>query len=240
MICLICQPLIAAENVGYLHWDFLKNRAHSWPNWQVPTNLPSSELKEDLLYPYWFRGLWSVESVELENSNKRSIHHLAYFKTDANQNIVPDRIFNSTAIGKAVFGKEFLEVKDFPKSPNLQLVFLVDGSFLETRVIGRKQAFDDQGTYIYDELLLEIFHSSGVSRINKVETLGRFMPCDKSIKSYFDSEKMDICAEQFQARYNLSDDKVSIAPDSFHHYSLRLMPVPENAAINIPQDYLSN
>ncbi len=236
---LVSQPLLAVQNDDYSQWDVLINRQHNWPKWKLPTFFISSDLKEELHYPYWFQGLWSVESVDLDSQKQTSIKHLAHFKMDDSQNVVPDRFFNANSIAQQVFGKKFLEVKHFSKAPSLQLISFNDGSYLETRVVGRKQANYNTGIYIYDELVLEIFYHSGLNRINKVETIGKFMPCDKSIKDFYETNKDDICAEQFQARYNLSNNKVSSYPDSFHHYSLRLTPLSENDRINTSQDHLS-
>ena len=106
---LVSQPLLAIQKDDHRQWDFLINRQHNWPNWKVPTFFISSDLKEELHYPYWFQGLWNVESVDLDSQKETSIQHLARFKIDDSQNIVPDRFFNANSIAQEVFGKKFLE-----------------------------------------------------------------------------------------------------------------------------------
>ena len=95
----------------------------------------------------------------------------------------------------------FLSVKNDPKSPNRQFAKLTEDRYLETKIIGRLYETISNDIFITDELILQIFHTPGLSKVSQVETLTKFSKC-----VYDDGKNklnsFSICGEQLQAVYN--------------------------------------
>ena len=212
---LLFAPLPAAWAAD----GWLTERLDDWPNWQLPAPLPRPRAQQDLVYPTWFEGTWTVESTDLEDNSK--LDHAARFGTTSTSKgaVVGDRNFNARAIGRAVLGDQLLAVEQAPGQVNRQLARLSEDRQLETTVIGRRQSPLDQPTFVSDELVLQILHGPGAPRISRIETLSRYRRCDDSI-----------CAEQWQARYSAPGEEITAAPLHVSHYRLTLKRQPDPTA----------
>lgn len=210
----------AAEARGMDSW--LNQRLNAWPNWQLPAPLPRPREQQDLVYPAWFEGSWSVESTDLDDQS--TLNHLARFgPTSSSQGaVVGDRSFNARSIGAAVLGEQLLSVEQAPGQVNRQLARLSQDRQLETTVIGRRESRNDQTPFLSDELVLQILHGPGAPRISRIETLSRYAPCS--------SDTPTICAEQWQVRYAGPGDQVTAKPLRSNHYALTLTPLPDPTA----------
>ena len=205
---------------------WLQERLDAWPNWQLPAPLPRPRAQQDLVYPAWFEGSWTVESIDLEDDSL--LLHAARFGATSNSRgaVVGDRQFNARAIGKAVLGDQLLGVEQAPGQVNRQLARLSDDRQLETTVVGRRESPLDQPTFVSDELVLQILHGPGAPRISRIETLSRYRRCDDNI-----------CAEQWQARYSAPGEAIAAAPLHVSHYRLKLTRQPDpTASTGLPAD----
>ena len=55
----------------------LYERKSIWPDWRAPSFLKRPSLKDDLIYPDWFEGVWNVESKIEGDKNEETIFHSA-------------------------------------------------------------------------------------------------------------------------------------------------------------------
>ena len=201
--------------------DWLNQRLEAWPKWQLPAALPRPRSQQDLVYPDWFDGDWNVESTDLDDLS--TLKHPVRFAASKNSRgaVVGDRVFNATAIGKAVLGEQLLGVEQAPQQVNRQLARLSQDRQLETTVIGRRESNLDQQTFLSDELVLQILHGPGAPRISRIETLSRYQLCDSTgIETA--GNYNTICAEQWQARFGPPGETVSAKPLHVNHYKLTL------------------
>jgi len=196
----------------------LEQRLNSWPNWSLPAPLPRPSTRDDLIYPDWFAGLWQVESVDLDAPDDPPLLHQARFEANRRGQLVGDRNFNATAIGRALLGEQLLMVEEDPDSANRQIARLKGDLFLETTVTGRRQESPAADTFLADELVLQILHTPGAPRISRIETLSRYSRCDDGI-----------CAEQWQGRYTSPGESLRDKAVAHHHYRLRFTPLPASA-----------
>ena len=192
----------------------LELRLNSWPNWTLPAPLPRPSMRDDLVYPDWFAGLWHVETNDLDAPQEPSLIHQARFSANRNGEVVGDRSFNAAAIGRALLGNQLLRVEDDPQSANRQMTLLRGDLRLETTVIGRLQDSPDQDTFLTDELVLQILHTPGAPRLSRIEILSRYQHCGE-----------DICAEQWQARYSAPGQTLRQKVLGKHHYVLKLVKI---------------
>ena len=192
----------------------LELRLNSWPNWTLPAPLPRPSMRDDLVYPDWFAGLWHVETNDLDAPQEPSLIHQARFSANRNGEVVGDRSFNAAAIGRALLGNQLLRVEDDPQSANRQMTLLRGDLRLETTVIGRLQDSPDQDTFLTDELVLQILHTPGAPRLSRIEMLSRYQHCGE-----------DICAEQWQARYSAPGQTLRQKVLGEHHYVLKLVKI---------------
>ena len=198
------QPALAANILELNNYQSsqLSERELMWPDWRFPFLLKRPGLRDDLIYPDWFEGVWDVNSNIDGDKNEESIIHSAKFKYDASGKLVADREYNSKSFALSSKNVGFLSVKNDPKSPNRQFAKLTEDRYLETKIIGRLYETINNDIFITDELILEIFHTPELSRVSQVETLTEFKKCgsDSNTSNQFNS--LNICGEQFQAIYN--------------------------------------
>ena len=192
----------------------------AWPKWQLPAALPRPRSQQDLVYPNWFDGDWDAESTDLDDLS--TLKHPVRFAASKNSRgaVVGDRIFNATAIGKAVLGEQLLGVEQAPQQVNRQLARLSQDRQLETTVIGRRESNLDQQTFLSDELVLQILHGPGAPRISRIETLSRYQICEPTGDDSAGNPM--ICADQWQARFDPPGETVSAKPLHVNHYKLTL------------------
>ena len=205
VIIFTCIQPVFAENIldlNIVQHSHLLERKSSWPNWRVPSYLKRPSIKDDLIYPDWFEGLWDVNSQIEDEKNEESINHSAKFIRNSSGKLVADREYNTQSFALSSKNDGFLSVKNDPKSPNRQLAKLTEDRYLETKIIGRHYETLNNDIFITDELILQIFHTPELSRVSQVETLTQFKKCDFAGNTISELKSFNICGEQFQAIYN--------------------------------------
>ncbi len=215
MVLLIsAAPALAASSS-----DLLEQRIDTWPAWSLPAPLPRPGQK-DLVYPAWFAGSWQATNHD-PSGNEPDLHYTVRFSTDPKGQVVGDRAYNASAIGRALLGPQLLEVRNDPRNPNRQLAELRDDQQLESTVVGRRSSQASEGEFLADELALQVLHGPGEPRVSRVETLSRYrLEADGSISG-----------EQWQASYPSPALGLAAAPTSTGYYGLSLTPlVPAPAA----------
>ena len=205
----------------------LEHRHELWPAWNGPAALPRPSKSDDLIYPAWFEGLWTVVNEDLDDPTGNLIQHQARFQADGQGRIVGDRAFNALSIGTALLGDQLLRVEDDPHSANRQMAQLKGGLRLETRVTNREQSSPDDETFVADEIVLQILHLPGPPRLSRVETLSRYQRC---------SDQM-IRGEQWQARYQAPGQAISNKAISSHHFQLTMRPEDSRASQKIKHNF---
>jgi hypothetical protein len=159
-------------------------------------------LKDDLIYPDWFEGVWDVTSEIESDQNQEPIIHSAKFILNTSGDLIADREYNTKSYALSTKTGGFLSVKNDPKSPNRQFAKLTEDRYLETKIIGRLQEKIDNNIFITDELILQILHTPEFSRVSQVETLTEFKKCGSIQNNKINMSDFNICGEQFQAIYN--------------------------------------
>ena len=114
-------------------------------------------------------------------------------------NIVGNRTKNSESIGKEIFGEQLQKVKIDPKSFNNQIIYLKDNEYIDSRVTGRNQIFDND-LFFADEFFIQTNHKNGISRINQVEIMSKFYKCNSEANTNNEIND-DICGFQYVATY---------------------------------------
>jgi len=180
----------------------LSERKLIWPDWRLPSSIKRPRLKDDLIYPDWFEGVWNVTSEIESEQNQELITHSAKFIHNTSGDLVADREYNTKSYALSTKTGGFLSVKNDPKSPNRQFAKLTKDRYLETKIIGRLQEKIDNNTFITDELILQILHTPEFSRVSQVETLTEFKKCGSNPSDDKNLRDFNICGEQFQAIYN--------------------------------------
>ena len=179
--------------------SLLEQRAMDWPEWSLPAPLPRPRAREDLIYPIWFEGDWQVRSETLAPDgsvleSEPPLVHRARFQRNRRGQLVGDRPFNASAIGKALLGDRLLSVEQDPDRVNRQLARLSGDVLLETSVIGRRasvvSSVSGEEGFLSDELVLQIVHGPGAPRLSRIETL-----------THYDQCAAGICADQRQVSY---------------------------------------
>lgn len=203
----------------------LEARLQGWPQWRLPAPLPRPG-RSDLHYPDWFAGTWQVTSRDGE----RALQYPVRFLSDGHDQVVGDRAFNAAAVGRAVLGDLLLGVADDPANPNRQLARLAGDQQLESTVIGRRTACSADGSFLSDELTLQVVHGPGEPRISRVETLSRYrrLGADR------------IEGEQWQARYGSPADGLSASASSSWHAELELIRTPAAPLRDAPPGHRSD
>jgi len=180
----------------------LYERKSIWPDWRLPSSIKRPGLKDDLIYPDWFEGVWDVTSEIESDQNQEPIIHSAKFILNTSGDLIADREYNTKSYALSSKTAGFLSVKNDPKSPNRQLAKLTEDRYLETKIIGRLQEKIDNNIFITDELILQILHTPEFSRVSQVETLTEFKKCGSIQNNKINMSDFNICGEQFQAIYN--------------------------------------
>ena len=180
----------------------LYERKLIWPDWRFPSSIKRPGLKDDLIYPDWFEGVWDVTSKIESDQNNEPIIHSAKFIHNTSGNLIADREYNTQSYALSTKTGGFLSVKNDPKSPNRQFAKLTEDRYLETKIIGRLQEKIDNNIFITDELILQILHTPEFSRVSQVETLTEFKKCGSIQNNKINMSDFNICGEQFQAIYN--------------------------------------
>ena len=180
----------------------LYERKSIWPDWCLPSSIKRPGLKDDLIYPDWFEGVWDVTSEIESDQNQEPIIHSAKFILNTSGDLIADREYNTKSYALSTKTGGFLSVKNDPKSPNRQFAKLTEDRYLETKIIGRLQEKIDNNIFITDELILQILHTPEFSRISQVETLTEFKKCGSIQNNKINMSDFNICGEQFQAIYN--------------------------------------
>ena len=180
----------------------LYERKLIWPDWRLPSSIKRPGLKDDLIYPDWFEGVWDVTSEIESDQNQEPIIHSAKFILNTSGDLIADREYNTKSYALSTKTGGFLSVKNDPKSPNRQFAKLTEDRYLETKIIGRLQEKIDNNIFITDELILQILHTPEFSRVSQVETLTEFKKCGSIQNNKINMSDFNICGEQFQAIYN--------------------------------------
>ena len=180
----------------------LYERKSIWPDWRLPSSIKRPGLKDDLIYPDWFEGVWDVTSEIESDQNQEPIIHSAKFILNTSGDLIADREYNTKSYALSTKTGGFLSVKNDPKSPNRQFAKLTEDRYLETKIIGRLQEKIDNNIFITDELILQILHTPEFSRVSQVETLTEFKKCGSIQNNKINVSDFYICGEQFQAIYN--------------------------------------
>ncbi len=180
----------------------LYERKSIWPDWRLPSSIKRPGLKDDLIYPDWFEGVWDVTSEIESDQNQETIIHSAKFIHNTSGDLIADREYNTKSYALSTKTGGFLSVKNDPKSPNRQFAKLTEDRYLETKIIGRLQEKIDNNIFITDELILQILHTPEFSRVSQVETLTEFKKCGSIQNNKINMSDFNICGEQFQAIYN--------------------------------------
>jgi len=180
----------------------LSERKLIWPDWRLPSSIKRPGLKDDLIYPDWFEGVWDVTSEIESDQNQEPIIHSAKFIQNTSGDLIADREYNTKSYALSTKTGGFLSVKNDPKSPNRQFAKLTEDRYLETKIIGRLQEKIDNNIFITDELILQILHTPEFSRVSQVETLTEFKKCGSNQTDKINLSDFNICGEQFQAIYN--------------------------------------
>ncbi len=194
--------------------EFLNNREKLWPDWRL-TNLQSSNIKKDLIYPDWFEGDWLVKSEDLVNSSQKPIFYKVNFYKNRSGQVVGNRSKNAESIGKEIFGDKLIKVRTDPKSFNNQIIYLDDNQYIESRVTGRSQIYKDN-LFFADEFFIQTAHKEGISRINQVEIVSKFFKCESDINQ----DDSSICGEQYTASYGSRVGNQNIESISKNKYKL--------------------
>ena len=180
----------------------LSERKLIWPDWRFPSFMKRPGLKDDLIYPAWFEGLWDVTSEIESDQNQKTTIHSAKFINNIYGDLIADREYNTKSYALSSKAGGFLSVKNDPKSPNRQFAKLTEDRYLETKIIGRLHETINNNIFITDELTLQILHSTDLSRVSQVETLTEFRKCGPDESIITELNDFNICGEQFQAIYN--------------------------------------
>ncbi len=180
----------------------LYERKLIWPDWRLPSSFKRPGLKDDLIYPDWFEGVWDVTSEIESDQIQEPIIHSAKFIHNTSGDLIADREYNTKSYALSTKTGGFLSVKNDPKSPNRQFAQLTEDRYLETKIIGRLQEKIDNNIFITDELILQILHTPEFSRLSQVETLTEFKKCGFNQNNEINLSDYNICGEQFEAIYN--------------------------------------
>jgi len=198
------SPLLAETilEINNFQPSKLSERKLIWPDWRLPSSIKRPALKDDLIYPDWFKGVWDVTSQIEGDKNQEPIIHSAKFITNTSGNLIADREYNTKSYALSRKNGGFLSVKNDPKSPNRQFAKLTEDRYLETKIIGRLQEKINNNIFITDEIILQILHTPELSRVSQVETLTEFKKCVSNKNDEINRSDFKICGEQFQAIYN--------------------------------------
>ena len=218
------KPALAAtkHELNTFQPSQLLERKSIWPDWQFPYLLKHPGFKDDLIYPDWFEGLWDVNSKLEGDTNEYSILHSAKFIRNSFGELIADREYNTESYALSTKNGDFLSIKNDPNSPNRQFAQLTEDRYLETKIIGRMQEKINNNIFITDELILQILHTPGLSRVSQVETLTEFRKCDTDEETTNKLIDFSICGDQFQAFYEQPGQNIISLPIQTDKFKLIL------------------
>tara|TARA_B100001250_G_scaffold150404_1_gene128909 strand:+ start:160 stop:891 length:732 start_codon:yes stop_codon:yes gene_type:complete len=225
VIIFTCIQPVFSENILELNIvqpSQLSERKSIWPDWRIPSFLKRPGFKDDLIYPDWFEGVWEVTSKMEGDKTQEPILHSAKFIRNISGNLISDREYNTKSFALSSKTGGFLSVKNDPKSPNRQFAKLTEDRYLETKIIGRLQEKINNNIFVTDELILQILHSTELSRVSQVETLTVFEKCASNEYKEINLNNFNICGEQFQAIYNQPGQNPISLPIKAEKYKLIL------------------
>ena len=231
LIIFTCIHPALAENIlesNIIKHSKLLERKSSWPYWRLPYFIKRPGVKDDLIYPDWFEGVWNVSSKSDGDKSEKPILHSAKFVLNSSGNLISDREYNTESYALSDKNVGFLSVKNDPKSPNRQLAKLTEDRFLETKIIGRLQEKINNNIFITDELTLQIFHTPELTRISQVEILTEFSKCQSDENNVIKSSNFNICGEQFQAIYKQPGQNLTSLPYRTDKFKLILSKTDNN------------
>ena len=231
VIIFTCLKPVFAGNIlefNFVQPSQLSERKSIWPNWHAPTFLKHPGLKDDLIYPDWFEGVWDVNSKIEGDQSEKSILHSAKFIHNASGELIADREYNAQSYALSTKNSGFLSIKNDPNSPNRQFAKLTDGRYLETKIIGRLQEKINNNIFITDELILQIMHTPEFSRVSQVETLTEFKKCGSNQNDEINLSDFNICGEQFQAIYNQPGQNLISLPIKTEKFKLILRKINDD------------
>ncbi|MFM8526014.1 MAG: DUF6816 family protein [Cyanobacteriota bacterium] len=166
--------------------DPLVVRLEQWPTWTLPAPVQRPG-RSDLALPDWMLGTWELREDDLSASASPLTTAIApqiasvpvptvnvRFLRNSRGQVVGDRAFNALSLGRSVLGDTLLRVDNDPQNPNRQLARLRGDRLLESSVIGRARLTGDAGTFLADELTLQILHGPGQPQISQVEVLALY------------------------------------------------------------------
>ena len=212
-------PVTPPRQSSAEHPTPLEARLASWPGWHLPAPLPRPGDRAPA-WPGWFAGDWLVHSVSLDPSTgdagRDDPPWRARFVRDARGRVVADRAANAAALGRALLGEALPSVRDDPRHPLRQLSRFRDGRLLESTLVGARTELIDAGTFLNDELSLQVLHGPVDPQLNRVETLGRWRRRPDG----------GIDGEQWQARYRSPGEGLIAAAEETIHIRLSLDPPP--------------
>ena len=221
ILCLTFQGIFLESSFALVDsnvLEFLENRVNQWPEIYLP-NFKFSDTSRDLSYPKWFEGSWLVTSQDIINDSEEPvIYKVNFFKNDS-ELIVGNRAKNAESIGKAIFDNTLIKVVNDPNSINNQITYLKDDFYIDSRITGRNQIYDDD-IFFADELVIQTVYKPGASRVNQIETISKFQKCDSEQLEIIDSQKNDICGFQYIATYGSKVGDPSIHAIKTNKYKL--------------------
>jgi len=142
VIIFTCIQPVFSENIldlNIVQPSQLLERKSIWPDWRLPSSIKRPGLKDDLIYPDWFEGVWDVTSEIVSDQNQEPVIHSAKFILNTSGDLIADREYNTKSYALSTKTGGFLSVKNDPKSPNRQFAQLTEDRYLETKIIGRLQ-----------------------------------------------------------------------------------------------------
>ena len=198
--------------------EFLDYREQLWPNWNL-SHLISSNIQNDLIYPSWFEGQWTITAKNVNDSKEKPLKYDVTFYKNESGEIIGDRSQNAESIGKAIFGERLKVVRNDPNSINNQVTFLSNNEYIESRIKERSQIFNED-LFFADEFVIQTVHKPEASRINQVEVMSKFYRCNDidSITNKLPDE--EICGFQYLATYGSKVGEKNIKAISQSKYKL--------------------
>ena len=212
----------SSNKYDFVNKSSLAYRQEIWPEWKLPLSLKNMNLKNDLFYPNWFEGVWSVEVLDNNDKTRSIVVHDARFLDDHNGHIIADRAFNAKSLGNKIFGDRLIDIIDDHSSPNRQLALFDNDDYLESKVIRRSQDNSTKSQFVGDELFLQVFHGSLRTTITYVEVLSKYKLCSDFNDQKFNHQGLSICGEQLEAVYSQPGISSQSDPIRTSHYRIIL------------------
>jgi hypothetical protein len=189
LLWLFCSGVAAA--------DLLLERIHAYPHWQTKPSLQPVGT-EDLVYPAWFAGDWTVKTTLLEqlaplapdivtpgfDSNGTLLNQPIQFRVrfvdqpstgllrrlQSAPPLVSDRAYNGKQLTTAYLGdRAVLAVKVDPKNPNRQITLLRSDKQIVSTVTARSTETLAPDEFLTSEFFRQEFRGIPQPYFNEVE-----------------------------------------------------------------------